>query len=44
MFSRRSFLSHLTLAAIDYKAWTKAVFSPLSGTLVCGTLPAFAFG
>jgi hypothetical protein len=44
MFTRRSFLSHLHLATIDFKIWSKATFSPLAGTLVRGSLPAFAFG
>jgi hypothetical protein len=44
MFTRRSFLSHLHLATIDFKIWSKATFSPQTGTLVRGSLPAFAFG
>lgn len=44
MFTRRSFLSRLALATVDRKAWTKTVFSPLSGGMVSGVLPAFAFG
>lgn len=44
MFTQRSFLSHLHLATIDFKVWTKTVFSPLARTLVRATLPAFAFG
>jgi hypothetical protein len=44
MFTRRSFLSHLHLATIDFKIWSKATFSPLAGTVVSGKLPLFAFG
>lgn len=44
MFTQRSFLSHLQLAAIDFKIWSKTAFSPFTGTMVQGTLPAFAFG
>ncbi len=30
MFMKRSFLSHLKLATIDYKVWTKTAYSPLT--------------
>jgi hypothetical protein len=43
MFSRRAFLSHLTLLSMDRSVWTKTVYDPRVGGRVSGKLPAFAF-
>jgi transposase-like protein len=44
MFTRRAFLSHLDLAPIDRKLWTKTVYSPWEGKDVGAALPRFALG
>ena len=44
MFTRRAFLSRLSLAAIDLWVWMKRVYDPIAGHPTIGYLPKYAFG
>ncbi|MCP5452406.1 MAG: hypothetical protein H7A27_00330 [Spirochaetaceae bacterium] len=44
MFTKRAFLSRLSLAAIDLWVWMKRVYDPIAGHPTIGYLPKYAFG